>query len=132
VTADWNLAVSQGDVARLRALVEAGADVNARNRRGQTALMVSAQKGQASVVRFLIDRGAELNHTAKYTLSALMLAVINGHVETVQLLTDAGADLTIRGSGAPGFHGKTAEDLAIARGNHVMSEIVRRRGTRPS
>jgi hypothetical protein len=44
-----------------------------------------------------------------------MLAVIAGHVAIVRLLVRAGADLTLRGRGAPGFMGKTAYDLAVAR-----------------
>ena len=59
--------------------------------------------------------GADLNATAKYRLSALMLAVIAGHADVARRLVSAGADLTITGSGAPGFEGKTAHDLARAR-----------------
>jgi hypothetical protein len=66
--------------------------------------------------RLLIERAALLDHTAKYGLSAIMLAVVNGHVEIVRLLAQACADLALHGSGAPGFHDKTALDLAEARG----------------
>jgi ankyrin repeat protein len=63
----------------------------------------------------LIDHGSNLNVTAKFGLSAMMLAVIAGHKEIAQALARAGADLTLRGTGAPGFAGKTAADLATAR-----------------
>jgi uncharacterized protein len=59
--------------------------------------------------------------TAKYGLSALVLAVVAGHVAIARLLARAGADLTLRGSGAPGFSGKSAYDLALERGMEELS-----------
>ena len=47
---------------------------------------------------------------------AAMLAVIADHKEIAQALARAGADLTLRGTGAPGFAGRTVADLAAARG----------------
>ena len=114
MTATWKAALKAGDVVALEALLDAGADVNAKDDNNQTALMNAAREGQTPVVRLLIARGADLNHTAKFNLSALMLAVLNGRDAIVGLLVDAGADLTIKGSGAPGVAGKTALDLALA------------------
>jgi ankyrin repeat protein len=54
------------------------------------------------------------------------LAVIHGHIDIVRTLVEAGADLAIRGSGAPGFSGKTALDLAIAQGRSDIAEVLRR------
>jgi len=89
----------------------------------------AARHGQVDVVRLLIERGALLDHTAKYGLSAIMLAVINGYVEIVRLLAQAGADLALRGSGAPGFHDRTALDLAEARGDAAMIEVLHSRAS---
>ena len=102
LTREWETAVQQGDLATLTRLIEAGADVNAKDQHGQTGLMVAAHKGHA-----------DLDHTAKFHLSALMLAVLNGRTEIVRALVDSGADRSIRGSGAPGFYEKTALELAI-------------------
>jgi uncharacterized protein len=44
-----------------------------------------------------------------------MLAVVAGHAGLARTLVRAGADLAVRGTGAPGFAGKTAYDLAVAR-----------------
>jgi len=122
-------AARYGDVERLRALLDTGSDVNARDRYHQTGLMLAAQGGHAEVVRVLIERGADLNVAAKFSLTALMLAVIGGHTEVVRLLVAAGADLTFRGSGAPGFFNKTALGLALARDDAAdMVAILRAAG----
>ncbi len=111
----WEGAVIRGDVETARQLLRSGVDVNARDRHGQTALMLAAHRGYREMVEALVEGGADLNLTAKYNLSALMLAVTAGHVGVARLLVRAGADLRVRGSGAPGFAGKTAHDLAVAR-----------------
>lgn len=120
----WELAIRDGDVGGLTRLLGTGADINALNRHGQTGLMIAANEGRTGVVKFLVEHGARLDHTAKYTLSALMLAVVCGHTEIVRILVEAGADLEFRGSGAPGFFGKTALDLAAAQGREDLVELI--------
>ena len=112
----WEDAIERGDVQDVRDLLDRGTDVDARDRQGQTALMLAARAGHREIVEALIARRANLNTTAKYGLSALMLALVAGHPEVVRLLADAGTDLSLRGTGAPGFAGKTAYDLAVERG----------------
>jgi ankyrin repeat protein len=110
----WKRAITSGDLDTVRRLLRAGVDVNARDRYGQTGLMLAAHHGQTEIVEELLAAGADLNPTAKYNLTALMLAIVAGHVKIAGLLARAGTDLTVRGSGAPGFSGKTAYDLAVA------------------
>ena len=117
MTTGWADAVRRGDLAAVRAQLAAGADIDARDAHGQTALMNAARDGQAALV--------DLNHHAKYGLTAVMIAVIRGHAEVVRILVEAGADLTPQGTGAPGFSGKTAEDLARERGDDTMIRLLR-------
>ena len=100
---DWRDAALSGDCARLGAVLADGGDVDAKDKFGQTALMLAATHGRAGAVEILIGTGADLNVTAKYGLSAVMLAVINKHEDIARTLADAGADLTLRGTGAAGF-----------------------------
>ncbi|HEU0007871.1 MAG TPA: ankyrin repeat domain-containing protein [Nitrospiraceae bacterium] len=121
----WEDAVRRGDANIMRDLLSRSIDPNARDRHGQTGLMLAAHAGHLAAVQLLIDHGADLNVTAKFGLNAVMLAVIAGHKEIVQALVHAGADLTLRGTGAPGFSGKTAADLAAARGwNDLAIELA--------
>ena len=117
MTAEWKAAARAGNVEAMEQLLEKGADIDALDEHGQTALMLAAMAGHAAVARFLISRGAKLDHTAKFGLTALMLSVIAGHTDIVRSLVEAGADVTPRGTGQSGFNGKTALDLAEAREN---------------
>ena len=74
----------------------------------------------------VIANGAELNHTAKFGLSALMLAALSGHRKVAESLAKAGADRSITGTGAPGFAGKTAADLAEDRGDKAAAALLRK------
>lgn len=125
--ASWEDAVRGGDAEIVRGLLARGADPNARDRHGQTGVMLAAHGGHLATVLLLIEHGADLDITAKYGLSAVMLAVVAGHEEIALALAHAGADLTLRGTGAPGFGGKTAADLATDRGrNHLASALAPR------
>jgi ankyrin repeat protein len=116
VDAAWEGAITRADVQTVRELLGRGVDVDARDRHGQTGLMLAAHAGHREVVETLIAHGAMPNTTAKFGLTALMLAVVAGHAEVARLLARAGTDLSVRGTGAPGFAGKTAYDLAVERG----------------
>ncbi|MGB0749576.1 MAG: ankyrin repeat domain-containing protein [Magnetospiraceae bacterium] len=100
-----------GDTDRVKALLEGGA-VEARDGYGQTPLILAAVKGHGDIVDYLISRGAKLNVTAKHGMTPLMLASLNGHGDIVKSLLKAGADQSPVAKGAPGYFGKTAEDLA--------------------
>ena len=123
---DWEDASRTGDVKTLTRMVRAGHDVDARDGYGQTALMRAAHAGHLEAVRWLIAHEADLDHTSKFHLSALMLAVIAEHPRVARALVAAGADTAITGTGAPGFHGKTAADLAAERGDKRLAAAIRR------
>jgi ankyrin repeat protein len=124
--ADWEDAIRRGDVEDVRAMLQVGRDPNAKDRYGQTAVMLAALLGHTEVVRLLVEAGADLDVTAKYGLSALMLAVVNHQRDIVDILAGAGADRTLRGTDA-GFAGKTALDLAEDRHDAIMVARLRTR-----
>ena len=90
--------------------------------------MLAARGGYLEAVEVLIAAGANLDLTAKFGLSATMLAVVNDHQSVARILAAAGADLSIAGSGAPGFAGKTAAALARDRGRiELAAELAQLR-----
>jgi len=88
------------DVDTVRLLIEKdAADINAADdtsprgqTRGQTALMMLAQRGLVDTVRFLIEKGADIHAADEEGRTALMLSAEKGHVDTVRLLIEKGAD----------------------------------------
>ena len=121
---DWRQAATDGNSEAIQRLLTDEIDIDQKDRYGQTALMLAAVHGRGAVVRILLDHGADMNVTAKYGLSALMLAVINQHIGIAKALVDAGANTTFRGSGAPGFAGKTARDLAEDSGLSELATFI--------
>jgi uncharacterized protein len=121
VTPEWERAAREGDAAALGMQISAGVDVNMLDRYGQSAVMLAALGGHLEAIEVLIRAGADLDITAKFGLSATMLAVINGHESVARALANAGVDLGLVGSGAPGFAGKTAAQLALDRGLEALA-----------
>ncbi|KAI1694324.1 ankyrin repeats (many copies) domain-containing protein [Ditylenchus destructor] len=67
-------AVFRGDEDIFKILVKHGADVNAHNTHGQSALHKAAEKGNVVAVKALIDLGAELEEKDKDGFTPLELA----------------------------------------------------------
>ena len=118
----WHEAVRSGDVDRVRAVLHAGADIDALDEHGQTALMNAVYWGNMDIAKLLIERGAEVNHTAKLHLTALFLAVIGNRPQLVQMLIDAGADRNIKGS--KGQFNLTPLEYARQHGNPDIVRIL--------
>ena len=121
--ADWREATNSGDLMRVCELLDSGAEVDALDEHGQTALMNAAYRGDVELAQLLIARGAALNVTAKYRLTALMLAVINDHAELVRVLVQAGADQEIKGS--KGHFARTPLQYAEDSGKTGIAAILR-------
>jgi ankyrin repeat protein len=95
------LASVRGHVAAVSCLLKAGADPNAANANGETALILAASARWPDVVSVLIAAGAEVDHLDALGMTALHRAVLGGAnrptsaTETVRALLDAGADACI-------------------------------------
>jgi uncharacterized protein len=77
-------------------LLENGADVNARDKDGRTALMFSAGIVQADLVALLLKHGADVNAQEKDGRTALVRAVGNAGVDVVNLLLEKGARVNVK------------------------------------
>lgn len=86
-------AVRKGDAAAVTAVLDKGADVNAKFRYGTTALFKAAERGNADVAKVLLDRGVDVNvKDTFYRLTALSWALQNDHFNVVTLLLQKGAE----------------------------------------
>ena len=86
-------AAIRGDEAVVRALIEAGADVNLARDIGATPLYIAAQKGHEAVVRALIEAGADVNKARDTGATPLFTAAEKGHEAVVRVLIETGADI---------------------------------------
>ena len=94
-------AIKAGDVARASQLLANGADVNARDAYGATALMNAAHSGALEMVETLLAAGAEVDAKDELGWTALMKACFNadlnrGFPEIVERLIAAGADPNVK------------------------------------
>lgn len=94
-------------VAVMRALLDAGGEVNAQDRDRWTSLMYHAYRPNADAVRLLLDRGADVNLAGDNGTTALMIAVRRAPTSVVRALLQAGALVNSKNA-----DGKTALDLA--------------------
>ncbi len=83
-------AVAARQSAILKMLVEAGADVNARQQAGFTPLHAAAQNGDEAATRMLLAAGADRQARADNQQSPLDMALLGGHGPVAELLGETG------------------------------------------
>jgi ankyrin repeat protein len=120
---------------KARMLVAKGADVKARSRLDNTALILAARKvGNSGTVRLLLDQGAEPNATNVFGATALMAAAAAGDTDTVRVLLDRGADVNAKPSmdlnGFAWGGGRTALMWAAFEGNEPLIGLLVERGAK--
>jgi hypothetical protein len=103
------LAIQRQDIGLLHAMASNGADLNARDSSGSTALMWAAanESGDATIVNELLRLGADPHATNKVGESALDWAMRRGDTPAVAALRHAGA------SDAPRVRTSVAKALAL-------------------
>ena len=114
-----------GHTPIVRALLAAGADVDARHAQGWSALLEASAAGHVRVVRALLDAGADV-HSESFNEgeTALMLAAGRGHVDTARVLVDAGGDPTKKFT-LPGTKMSWSPlDMAHASGHKEVEELL--------
>ena len=109
-----HLAVDRGELGFVEALIEAGADVNARSKHDYTPLHFARNK---KIAKALTKAGADVNARGLHGYTPLHFAIFRGRKEVVDALIEAGADVNARG-----MHGYTLlhlvannRELAIAK-----------------
>jgi ankyrin repeat protein len=116
------IAARNGHTDIVSALLDRGAEVEAKDSIDRTALMIAARNGHTDIVSALLDRGAEVEAKDSIDLTALMLAVQNGHTDIVSALLERGADVN-----AVRRDGTTALMFAALKGHaEIVSTLLAR------
>ena len=111
----------------VKRLVEAGADVNARDAHQATPLIWAVGPGRTDlrILQYLVDHGADVNAKNAWDTTPLQLAAINGDAPAVERLLELGADET-----AVSQTNQTAEELARGKAKTFFAERARRKAER--
>ena len=106
------LAIQNSKPEVVKALIAAGADVNARTENGSTMLIAASRGDDApQVLSALLEAGAEIDAADQAGRTALMLAARWNKAKVVDALLAAGADVAMRDN-----EGKCAADHAAENG----------------
>lgn len=106
-------AAERGLLTTLSRVHQQGADIDAQNSEGLTALMLAAKNGHLSVVQYLCQHKAKVNLSLSDGTTALHLAIESGKRQIVACLLANGADINAKRS-----NGINATHLAAEK-NHL-------------
>ncbi len=79
-------AAGAGELDTVQYLLENGAEIEARNKGGQTPLMCAAMNGQLEVVTFLVENNAQVQASDEELRTAFDWARIEGHIPVMKYL----------------------------------------------
>ncbi len=87
-TRETNLieAVTVGDAKTVKDLIEKNTDINCKDERGQTPLILATAKRHASIARFLIENGADIDCKDRDGMTALTIAKLFKCFEIIKIL----------------------------------------------
>ena len=108
---------------RVEKLLARGADANAQDGDGDTALHGAAQTGNVDMVRMFLDKGANPNAKNRQGGTPLMWAAVYGHEDVARLLLSRGADASLKDN-----DGVTASEWAVRNKRANVVSVLRGKG----
>jgi|GEM_PF-6471684 len=115
-------ASKEGNIIDVEKAVRDGANVNALNEKGTSALMFAAWGGHLSIVELLVEKGANIN--LKTDTNALSGAAGLGYLEIVRYLINHGADVNQIVNNA------TALEKATSMGKYAVVDLLKKHGAK--
>ena len=117
-------AVYEGNLAEVKRLLRAGANVSIANNYGATPMGLAAEVGNADMIAVLLEAGANADSPDPDGMTALQMVARTGNVKAAQLLLDAGATIDAREN----WGGQTALMWASARRHPAMMQFLISKG----
>jgi ankyrin repeat protein len=117
-------AAAAGDTAAVEQLLQQGADINAQDRFGNTALIMAVQFDKVEMVKLLLRKGADPNGAGG---GALLTAIDGDKLEIVKLLLEGGANVDVVEN-----TGTTPLIEAVQRNNSAMVKLLLNKGANPN
>jgi len=118
-----------GDTESVEALIKEGADVNAKDKKNVTPILLASAYGNHDVVKLLIENGANVNYQIRDNqnlFSPLNAAsAYSGRADVVELLLLNGADINIKNK-----EGLTPLHLAAKYGHPEVIEVLIKHGAK--
>jgi ankyrin repeat protein len=103
-------ASGKGRLEVVKLLLDRGADIDAKNKDGNTVFMEALLEGHPEIAKLLLDKVTDVNEKTNDGVTALMLASLRGYLEVVKLLLDKGAEVNAKDNNqeptAVGFRNK--------------------------
>lgn len=119
--------IQMGGLYSVKLSLDKGANVDAVNDAGETALMVAVSFGHKDIVELLLEYGADVDRRSNKGDTALGTAAMMGREDIVQILLGHGAQPDA-GKGL----GKTALSQAAAAGHESIVRLLLDRGADPN
>jgi len=117
-------AVYNGDVAEVRRLLRAGADVSIANNYGATPMSLAAEVANTDILKLLLEVGANVESPNADGQTALLAVSRTGNVDAARLLLDHGAAVDAKEK----FGGQTPLMWASARRHPAMMQLLISKG----
>src|SRR5262245_44869028 len=117
-------AVYNDDVAEVRRLLKAGANVSIANNYGATPMGLAAEVGNTEIIKLLLEAGADADSPNADGQTALMEVARTGNVEAAELLVKLGAKVNAKER----WGGQTALMWASARRHPQMMQFLISKG----
>jgi ankyrin repeat protein len=120
-----HFAIYMKDEARVRSLIEGGADINKLTPGGWKPIRKAVFTGFTEAVELLIANGADVNDKSNWNWTLLHGAAENGHKEIVELLIAKGANVNVRDG-----NNRTPLRYAKEEGHTEIAEMLHKHGAK--
>jgi ankyrin repeat protein len=104
-------------------LVENGADLRVKDKKGISILTHASRTGNLNVVKNLVGHGADVHDRSPRGITALYAAAINGHTDIAEFILNEGADIDV-----PLSDGETPLMAAVWNGQVDMVDLLLKKG----